>query len=189
MPDISIEHTTFERLKRLAEPLVDNADAVVRRALDALESQDGRQPAGESLDVDREIQPSQPPNLTHTKILSAKIGSEVIERPNWNRLLDRIVILAMRHVGKFERLVQTCPANIVQGQKTDDGYHFLQEINVSVQGLSAHEACSALIDTARRINIDLEIVFRWREKEGAAHPGDIGRLRMNVTADGKSHYR
>lgn len=186
MPDISIEHNTFERLKRLAEPLVDDADAVVRRALDALEGQGRRLSVGDSLDVDREIQPSRLPNLTHTKILSARIGREVIERPNWNRLLHRIVVLAMHHTRNFERLVQTCPANMVQGRKTDDGYHFLREIDVSVQGLSAHEACGALIDTARRIGINFEIVFRWREKEGATHPGETGRLSMNVTTNGKS---
>ena len=185
MPDISIEHATFERLKRLAEPLVDNADAVVCRALDALEENGRGRPVGQSLEIDREIQPSRLPNLTHTKILSARIGSEVIDRPNWNRLLNRIVVLAMHHAGNFERLAQTCPANMVQGQKRDDGYHFLREIGISVQGLSAHEACSALIDTARRIGINLEIVFRWREKEGAAHPGETGRLRMNVTTNRK----
>lgn len=37
MTDITIEHTTFERLQRHAQPLVDSSDAVINRALDALE--------------------------------------------------------------------------------------------------------------------------------------------------------
>ena len=185
MPDISIQPTTLERLKRLAEPLVDDADAVVCRALDALERLDRKPPDEESLDVDREIRSSRLPDLTHSKVLSARIGNEVIEKPNWNRLLYRIVVLAMRHEGSFEQLVRTCPAKIVQGKKVDEGYHHLREINASVQGLSAHEACVVLIGTVRRIDISLEIVFRWRDKDGAAYPGETGRLRMKATTNGE----
>ena len=185
MPDITIQPSTLERLKRLAEPLVDDADAVVCRALDALERLDLNPPDKESLDVDREIRSSRLPDLTHSKVQSARIGNEVIEKPNWNRLLDKTVILAMRQEGTFERLLRTCPANIVQGKKVDEGYHHLREIDVSVQGLSANDACVVLIDTVRRIGVSLEIVFRWRDKDGAAYPGETGRLRMKATTNGE----
>ena len=181
MPDITIEQTTFARLQSHALPLVDTVDTVVKRALDALDASEGRGSgkAGKSLmQVDHEVDLRRLPDVTHTKLLAARVDREEIEKPNWNRILDRVVVLAMQNVGSFDQLNRMCPVNMVSGQKTVEGYHYLSEIDVSVQGLSAKEACGALVEIARRSGTDLEITFLWRDKDGAAHPGDTGRLTM-----------
>ena len=176
MTVITIEHTTFERLQRHAQPLVDSPDAVVNRALDALEGHTAEALSEGVVDVDREVDPRRLPDLTHTKVLAARLGDDEIEKPNWNKLLDRLVVRAMRDAGSFGKLAQMCPANMVRGRKTEDGYRHLSEIDVSVQGLPANEACTALVETARQISMGLEVTFKWRDKEGAAYPTETARL-------------
>ena len=176
MVDITIERTTFERLQRHAQPLVDTPDAVVNRALDALEGHIGEPSSEDVVEVDREVDPRRLPD--HTKVLAARLGGEEIERPNWNRVLERAVVRAMRSAGSFAKLDRMCPANLVRGRKIDDGYHHLSEIDVSIQGLSANEACNALIETAQQSGMGLEITFRWRAKERAAYPTQTALLRV-----------
>ena len=177
MVDITIGQTTFERLQRHAQPLVDTPDAVVNRALDALEGRIGEPPSEDAVEVDREVDPRRLPDLTHTKVLAARVGNEEIEKPNWNRLLERVVVRAMGFAGSFARLDRMCPANLVRGRNTDDGFHHLSEIEVSIQGLSANEACNALLETAQQTGTGLEVTFRWRAKDGAAYPTQTGRLK------------
>ena len=88
----------------------------------------------------------------------------------------------MRKAGSFDQLNRMCPVNMVPGQKTNEGYHYLSEIDVSVQGLSAKEACGALVEIARRSGTDVEITFLWRDKDGAEYPGDTGRLTTGTGA-------
>ena len=183
MPDITIGQTTFARLESHARPLVDTADSVVERALDALDALKGRGHGNTGKSptrVDHEVDPRQLPDVTHTKLLAARVDGAEIEKPNWNRVLDRVVVAAMRDAGSFDQLNRMCPVNMVPSQKTVEGYHYLPEIDVSVQGLSAKDACAALVEIARRSATDLEITFLWRDKDSAAHPGDTGRLTMTV---------
>lgn len=179
MPDIVIEQSTFERLQRHARPLVDTTDAVVNRALDALEHREGSTACGESAGIaERSIDPRRLPNLTHTRVLDASLDGESIAKPNWNRLLDQALVLAKERLGARGKLMKLCPARIVRGRKEDEGYHYLAEINVSVQGLNANGACEALVATVQGLEIALEVGFRWRPMEGAAYPGERARLRV-----------
>ena len=178
MPEVSIEQATFERLQRHARPLIDNVDVVVNRALDALEG--GKAPRRDEAAqaVDHDVEPDRLPDLTHTKLLTARLAGEEVAKPNWNRLLHWVLVMAMREVGNVDELRGRCPANMVAGRKTDEGYHHLPEADISVQGLSANEACGALTVTARGFGISVDIVFLWRAKDGAAYPGKRGRLNI-----------
>ena len=178
MPDITIEQATFERLQRHAQPLVDTVDAVVNRALDAMERGVRRQPDERFPVVEHEVDPDRLPDVTHTKVLAARLAGTDIERPNWNRLLHRVLVLSMGQVANLNELRQLCPANMVCGSKIDEGYTHLREIDISVQGLSANEACAALTATAGALGIEFDVAFMWRAKEGAAHPGERARLRV-----------
>lgn len=185
MPEIMVEQSTFERLKRHAEPLVDTADKVVSRALDALE-QNGFPvaPGGGPPISERWIDPNDLPNLTHTKVLDASLEGESLVKPNWNQILERILVRAMKRLGDFGDLRQYCPVNMVQGRKEDEGYRYLSEIDISVQGQPANEACRALVYSAQRLGIELEMTFEWRSREGAAYPGERARLSLAAKSDG-----
>ena len=176
-PEISIEQSTFERLQRHATPFVDTPDTVVNRALDALELR--RRPAtprNGPFVTARQIDPRLLPNLTHTKVLDATLRGEHIDRPNWNQLVDRVLILAMEQRVDFDELRKLYPVNLVRGCKVDEGYRHLAEVDVSVQGLAANVAGRALVTLAQGLGIDFDVTFIWRSKEGAARPGERGHL-------------
>ena len=181
MITLKIEQTTFERLQHYAQPLVDTPDMVLTRVLDALERQEGQYTAEEddsAAIVKRLIDPRALPNLTHTKILDASLEGQRIIKPNWNQLFGRMLVCGMNHFANVDKLRQVCPANMVQGCKEDEGYSYLDEVDISFQGMSANDACSALVAAAQSIGIGLEVTFMWRPKDGALHPGEKARLSL-----------
>src|ERR1700722_12593596 len=151
MKEIPIQPSTFERLQRHAKPFVDTPDAVINRALDALEgsdvdvANDSRAPA----EGEERIDPRVLPRLTHTKVLEAAIDGESIPKANWNMLLDIMLRRAMKQVGTFEKLQKVCPVNMVKGRKEDEGYSYLPDIKVSVQGQDSNAACRTLVTAAQ----------------------------------------
>jgi hypothetical protein len=182
MPEISIEQSTFERLQRHANPLVDSVDSVINRGLDALErigapAPEGPIPKGSGIPgSERVIDLRALPSLRFTKVLDASIAGKRLENPKWKSLLNEMLRHGMRRLGDFDKLSQICPANMVRGQKEDDGYSYLPEINVSVQGQDANSACRAIVLLAQSLNIGIDIYFMWRQKDKADYPGERGRL-------------
>jgi len=178
MPDITIQQSTYERLERRAKAFVDTPDTVIMRALDALDEVEGEHahPNGRAPEAERRIDPRALPNLTHTKVLDASIDGKAVAKPNWNLLQDEMLRCAMKRLGRFEELRRICPVNMVQGRKDDEGYGYLPDIDVSVQGQDANGACRAAVTAAQALGVALEIGFMWRLKEAAAHPGERARM-------------
>ncbi|MBV2183410.1 MAG: hypothetical protein KUL88_02555 [Rhizobium sp.] len=184
MPQITIDSTTYERLQRHAKPFVDTPDTVINLALDALDQLSARPAAsnGPTAQSERRIDPRLLPSLTHTKVLDASIDGVLIPKANWNLLLDEILRRAMKRLGSFEDLRKLCPVNMVKGRKEDEGYSYLPDIDVSVQGQDANAACRTVVTAAQGLGIALDIGFMWRPKEGAAHPGERARIRISPRA-------
>lgn len=188
MPEITIQQSTYERLQQHAKAFVDTPDTVILRALDALDQLGGQTPAanGRAPDTERRIDPRALPRLTHTKVLDAAIDGRPLTKPNWNLLLDDMIRHAMKRTGSFEKLQRLCPVNMVRGRKEDEGYGYLPDIDVSVQGQDANAACRAVITAAQGLGIPLEIGFMWRPKEGAAYPGERARIYIAGTPGAES---
>lgn len=180
MPQTSIQDSTFERLQRHAKPLIDTLDTVINRALDALEQIEGHPALGSegSGEAERRIDPRALPELTHTKVLDASIDGEPMARANWNLLLEAMLRHAMKRVGTFDKLRKLCPVNMVKGRKEDEGFSYLSDIDVSVQGQDSNGACRAVVTAAQGLGIAVEIGFMWRLKESAAYPGERARLQV-----------
>ena len=178
MPTIYIESSTLERLKSHARPFVDtDEDSVINRALDALGTPQTRlTPIGDDQTGERIVDPQSLPSLTHTKVLVATIDDKVLPKANWGRVRNAMLQRAMKHFDTLGELWQVCPINMVQGKKEDEGYRYISDMNISVQGQDANGACRAIIALAENIGIALDIKFLWRFKDGAAHPGKKGRL-------------
>ncbi len=183
MPDIAVEQSTFERLQHHAKPLVDTPDTVVNRALDALELSATpptlppllrQSPAV----AERNFDWRAPPDVTHTRLSDAALQGRRIEKPNWNLLVNRMLVLATELLSDFEAVRKVCPVNMVRGFKDDEGYRYLPEIGLSFQGASANDALRGLIAAAHSLGIELEVGFSWHPKEAAAYPGERGRLRI-----------
>ena len=64
----------------------------------------------------------------------------------------------------------------MEGKKTDEGFRFLSDVNLSIQGQDANSAWKAACHIAQRLGCPLTATFIWRDKEGAAFPGIIGRF-------------
>ena len=183
MKEICIENKTFERLQRHAKPLVDTPDTVLNRALDTLERLEGtKDSSGQLDDKERRIDYRRLPNLKHTKVLDAAIDGNDIARPNWNLLRNYMLILAMKSLTDMKEVHQICLVNMVTGRKEDEGYSYLEEINISVQGQDANAACCSVVTAARRLGVSVEIGFMWRPKEDAVHPGVRARLVVSESA-------
>ena len=65
---------------------------------------------------------------------------------------------------------------MVRGEKDDDGYGYMPDIDISIQGQDSNAACRAAVLLAQSLNISLEIAFMWRPKDKAAFPGERCRL-------------
>ena len=180
---ITVQQATYERLQSHAQPFVDSPEDVINRVLDTFEEKPPQR-AEDDDGVDIVVDPRRLPDLTHTKLRSALMGPDLIVKPNWNALLDRAVLAAMRRARTFEELERFCSANLFNGCKTDEGYHHLYEIGVSVQGRSANDAARTLIETAERIGLAVDITFAWRQKDEAAHPGKVGRVTVPAIEHG-----
>ena len=178
MKEIRVDDSTYERLGNHAQPF-ETEDEVINRALDALDQQ-ADSPALTTVsgtDSERWIDPLRLPDMMFTKVLDATIQGKMVTRPNWNRLLLTMVRLAHAHTRNFEELTRLFPTiNLVRGQKVDQGYRYLSDIGVSVQGQPANSACTSVVMTAQQLGIALDIGFMWRDKEDAAHPGDRARI-------------
>ena len=179
MTEINIAQSTFERLQQHAKPFVDSPDSVVNRALDALEQKNKPHTSSPQKPGIRKIDPLILPNLKHTKVLTALVDGRSVVKPKWNPLVDRIAINAMKQLGDFNGLQKVCTANIVQGYKDDEGYRYLRQIDVSIQGQSANDACKTLVIAAQRLNIELQITFMWRNRADAAYPGEYAHLTVS----------
>ncbi|MCY4264573.1 MAG: hypothetical protein OXE78_06925 [Gammaproteobacteria bacterium] len=170
MKTITINEKTFERLQRHAKPLVDDADTVLNRALDALESIPVN---GDAIVIDE----TNLSDLMHSKFLYAKInGEEVSACSNWLKLHNHIILLAMSKLSDFKKVTKLSSATIVEGRSVDKGFYYIQEANISTRRMAVSSICKSIIELSRAMNISIEIGFEWRQKYGAVHPGEKGLL-------------
>jgi len=180
MPMIELSEATFKRLQAHAKPLIDTTDSVINRLLEHYEGiQSGGLPnatgaSSPRIPAARRFDPADMPPLTHTKLRSALIGGKELPRPNWNELVRTAIEMGLDKLGGLDELRRVTDAHVVQGIKTDEGFSPLGTRDVSVQGVDAHDAWRLSYGLARKLSLPVEVVFEWRDKEGAAFPGQIG---------------
>jgi hypothetical protein len=183
-PLVDLSPTTFTRLQAHAVPLVDTIESVINRLLDAYETKGGTPvtPADDGGETGsaRQFNPNTPPDLTHTKVLAIEFDGKPLARGevNWNGLLNAAVRAARAKAKSTAELKKLVTVNFVEGQKTDEGYRFLSDIGISVQGQDANGAWRGACHAARQLGCELKATFIWREKEAAAFPGTTGQFHI-----------
>ena len=182
VPSIELSSQTFARLQALAVPLVDNPETVINRLIDFFEAREGA-PATASSDGGgsnkiQRFNPGSPPNLTHTKVLAVEFCGKPLEHreANWNGLLNAAVREAKARAKSADELKHLVIVPFVDGQKTNEGYRFMSDIGISIQGQDSNGSWKGARHIAQRLGLQLSVTFEWREKEGAAFPGVVGRL-------------
>jgi hypothetical protein len=184
---VLLSDQTVAGLKRHAEPLEDSYDSVIGRLIEFFESRQNSTTRPMFVAVDdgprqfvcQVFDASNPPDLKHTKLTAARVAETQLANPNWNGLLDEVLRRGfMAFGGSFENLHAVCPVNMVSGKKTNEGYHYLKELDFSVQGQDANGAWKGAAFLAQMIDCPVEVQFVWRLKEGAANPGGSGRFEI-----------
>jgi hypothetical protein len=185
MPQIEITAETFEKLKLLAEPLVDTTESVIARLADEA-IQKGAAPGSGlrpnsgygGLDLD----PLNPGSLSFTRVRRIVLDGMDMDRPKWNKLLRDIHLLARSRLGSFDQLEDLSSARLREGRWEQDGFSYLPKGDFSIQGLDSNLAWDASIRIARQLEIPVEVEFEWLTKERAAHPGERGRLQWKPSS-------
>ncbi len=178
-----VSAATIDRLQKHAKPFVDTVDSVINRILDHYESNSGQRSNDDgeisAIGSIRDFDPASPPDLTHTKMLSVMFNGHGFPRSDttWNALLNEAICLAKKNAKSDDQLKRLILVNYVKGKKEDEGYRYLADVDLSVQGQDANAAWKATYHIARQLQIKFEAIFTWRAKDGAAHPGVTGRLK------------
>lgn len=177
MPVIRITDEVFTRLQRHATPFVDTPATVIDKLLDYYEAGHGAAPPTASqptAPVASPFDPEDPPDLTHTRVIAAEFDGRSARY--WNELVDVAHLQAMAKLKSFEELRKATRSHLAKGHFRDSGFHYLPDINVSIQGIDSDLAWRNALHLARRISAPIRVEFEWRQKAGAAHPGKRGYM-------------
>jgi hypothetical protein len=67
--------------------------------------------------------------------------------------------------------------NIKQGEFTDNGFQYVPEINVSIQGVDTNRAWQGILELTRKLNIKIEVYFHWKNKDEVQFANKKGVLK------------
>lgn len=184
LPVIRISDSIFERLQALATPLVDTPATVIERLLDSFESQTPRLTQNTKLGTSatpsacdesaRRFDADDPPKLAYADVLVAKFAG--LEASEWNELVKGANSYACRRLGSFNALQSVTKSNVVQGQYEQKGFHYISDVDISVQNVDADHAWSYSLHLARKMDVPISVHFQWKDTPKAAHPGSQGIL-------------
>lgn len=186
MPNVDISENTVVRLQKFAKPLVDTFDTVIQRLLDAYEENDvfdipGTKPAGPGQPIKDDgatklFNWRNPPVLAHTTVYQVTLNGETFSKGDtyWNTIMYAVIRAAHKHGKTAEQLNQLLFVNHAIGMKTDNGYKFMNDIGLSIQGQNSDNAFRQAFELAAHMKFTLEVFFRWQNKPEAAFPNETG---------------
>jgi len=182
MPVVRLSDSTMEKLRPLAVPLEDSVDSLLSRLADAAHAGvPYKLPASTKHAAAKPQPPSltngeRPHDLAFTRLVSAEFeGSELI-RCNWNTLAKHVHEIAFKRLGSFEALQRATRARIRPGRYEEDGFTYLPEANLSIQGMDSNMAWDSCVSLARAMVATLSVELEWRNNPKAARPGERTRL-------------
>lgn len=125
--------------------------------------------------VARDLDPDRPESLTHAKMIEGRFDEE--RAANWADLIDCAVRTALKK-GLPLRDVKAI-VNLEDGEVNERGFHRIRDTAFSVQGMDANNSWREALRLARKANSVILVRLQWRDKEGAAHPGEEGLLQWS----------
>jgi hypothetical protein len=177
MPDIHLPEALFARLQAIATPFVDTPVTVIERLLREYEANHLiAKPIVRNVSQEHILNPEKPGSLAHTFITWARIGDTEVDNPNWNKLVHVVHQVAVRRGATVDTVIKHTGSSVLRGEHSKYGFVYLPDVGISVQGSSADAAWRGVQRLAMALNIPFDVSFEWRQKDGAAHPGERGRL-------------
>ncbi len=172
------------KMQRVAVPLKDTHITVIDRAVDALIEKtlgaDGPKTSATTkpaADGSTLYPADAPPSLTFTKPLAITLAGTALPKNElyWNLLLFRVISAAAKKMDK-QALRQAILVNKVEGKSEGSGFRYIPDALLSVQGADANNAWKATIHLIKAAGLTVDVTFRWDTNEGAANPGQVGRM-------------
>ncbi|MCL8380621.1 T4SS efffector SepA family protein [Xanthobacter aminoxidans] len=180
MPVVRINDATFSDLSTLktwfgTKTPSETIDRLVREMMEQLGME--REPAeGRTTSNDAPPQLSSTPGLTFTKPLAASINGNELHRPTWSAILIATISQVRKKGVDGERLVQELGIPAKARPYDKEGFKFLPELGISVQGQAAPECWKEVDRLAKKWRIPVSVEFQWRDNPKAQHPGQRGVL-------------
>jgi len=181
MSTAEISDLTNSRLQAIAIPLTDTHDSVIARLLDHWDNTKADQPKvvkpGDPIGTHDDgrtmiFDPATPPQLNFTTPSQAIINGKKLSKGEtyWNTMMNIMIreVYATGHNG--QAIHDMLFINACVGKKEDNGYKFLEDVGISVQGQDSNAAFRQTYQLAALNAVGFEINFRWQDNEKAAYP-------------------
>lgn len=164
------------KMQKVAVPLVDTPLSVIERGIDALIEQEIG--ASEPATSGTALYPADnPPSLTFSKPTAITLEGEHLPKNQlyWNLLLFRVVALAAPKLDD-QQFEHSLLINHRADKYEEDGYRWIEEAKMSVQGGDANAAWKATVRLVKAAGLSVDVTFRWADKDEASNPGKFGRM-------------
>ncbi len=175
--NLEIPESLFSRIQKHAIPFVDLTPiAVIERWANHFEKNQSKdQPitSVRAFESDaKKFNPMTPPDLMHTRC-QGTFGNAQFRK--WNDLVRVAHTHAFKRAQSFETLKTVTHAQIRKGDHSgDSGYHFVPEVDISIQGVDANHAWLYAFRLAQYLKTPVRVAIEWRQNEKAAFPGEMG---------------
>ena len=179
MPSVEISDATSARLQAIAVPLVDTYDSVIVRLLDRWDATALEQPKiikpGQPVRIQQDgtmvFDPGNPPQLSFTTCIQILINGEALAQSDtyWNNMM--LAIIRILHKDGLDAPAIHAMmkiANAEVGRKEINGYKYLPDVNLSVQGLDSSGSFRQSYQLAIMGRLSFHVLFKWQDNEKAA---------------------
>ena len=92
----------------------------------------------------------------------------------FNLVLVQQRALFVLEARSFHELRKVTRAQIRKGSYSNEGYKFVPEIGISIQGVDADHAWEYSLRLAIHVKVPVKAEIEWRNNDKAAHPGERG---------------
>lgn len=181
MPSIEISEIDFQRLQKIAVPLIDTPRSIMTKLLDTYEKAHGAQSGetipGSQAGIERYGSGNIPP-LTHAKLMAAQFDGIAPGKTSWDALVQLALTRVIEKCKSVNELHRLSGANVIAGEKRNEGYKHLSPNNFSYQGVAAEDAAKIVVRCARALDCSAFFEFEWRSKDAAYKPGQRGMVEV-----------
>lgn len=126
----------------------------------------------------REFDADSPPSLKHTTVLSAKVDGQSMPRGQnyWNNIMQEATRRAALAGKSTDEIFMNSTAHVSMEERSDNGFKFIPEAGISVQGQNSDNAWRQILAMAKLGGFPVAVEFRWQQNDDAAYPGQSGSL-------------
>ena len=180
MPVIRVNDSTFANLSTLkiwtgTNTPSETIDYALAEAFQSLGLESDAAVPEDTLDGDRSAVSQ---SLQFTKPLTAKVNGRAIQNPKWSSILVSAIEAVAERGYSDQRLAGALNIPAKNEKYEDQGYKYLPQLRISIQGQSAQDAWTEAARLAEQHGFPIEVTFMWRGSPKAARPGQ----RATITA-------